>query len=66
LVSENRIQGAGLQKDRDRGNTGPKEGLGPIGRFGFKGTTKSEKHLMYIVMIFTYAFEGFLNLPLIS
>ena len=29
--------GAGLQKDRDRGTTGPKEGLSPIGRFGLKG-----------------------------
>ena len=26
--------GAGLHKDRDRGTTGPKEGLSPIGRFG--------------------------------
>ena len=25
---------SGLQTDRDRGTTGPKEGLGPIGRFG--------------------------------
>ena len=24
----------GLQKDRDRGTKGPKEGLSPIGRFG--------------------------------
>ena len=28
---------AGLQKDRDRGTTGPKEGLSPIGRFEQKG-----------------------------
>ena len=28
---------SGLQKDRDRGTTGPKEGWSPIGRFGRKG-----------------------------
>ena len=28
---------SGLQKDRDRGTTGPKEGLIPIGRFGLIG-----------------------------
>ena len=28
---------AGLQKDRDRGTAGPKEGLSSIGSFGLKG-----------------------------
>ena len=27
---------SGLQKDRDRGTRGPKEGWSPIGRFGLK------------------------------
>ena len=27
----------GLQKDRDNGTAGPKEGFSPIGRFGLKG-----------------------------
>ena len=29
--------GTGLQKDKDHGTAGPKEGFSPIGSFGLKG-----------------------------